>query len=76
MIAAPFVGFEQGFDRRAQFHVIAACARQVRGTFILTRIQQLLEQRLNLLPARTRNHADPLPPISFSNQARASRMSR
>ncbi len=75
-VSMPCVRFEQGFDGRAQLHVVAAGTRQVQGTFVLTRVDQLLEERLNLLPARARNHTGPLPLISFSSHARASRMSR
>ena len=43
------------------------CAARSRGADV----DHLLEQRLNLLPAGARNHADRSPPISLSSQARA-----
>jgi len=75
-VLAGLVGREQGFERGAQFLIVAACARQTCQPLGRPGLDQLLEQRLNLLPACLRDHAGHVPPISFNSQARASRMSR
>ncbi len=75
-VLAPAIEVEQRGHRQAEFGVAAAALLQLRGALADVDISQLLEQGLNLLPARARNHVDRVPPISLSNQARDRRMSR
>ena len=70
------IGREERLDRAAQLRVGAARVGEARPALLRGRVDDLLEHRVNLLPAGAGDHAERPPAISFSSQARASRISR
>ncbi len=75
-IFGPPIRLQQRFDRVAQFCIVPARSGQAGGPVLRRKIGYGLEQRLNLSPARGRDHGAGPEPISLSSQARARRMSR
>jgi hypothetical protein len=75
-ILGSLVGCQQRLHGFAQIRVVAAGARQPGLALDGPGVGDFFEQRLDFLPARARDHEERLEPISFSNQARARRISR
>jgi hypothetical protein len=67
---------QERLDRQTKLRVVAAMLREARIALGRVRVGDLLENGLDLLPARARNHPERLELISVSSHALASRMSR
>ena len=75
-ILGPSIRGQQRLDRALELPIAFADGRQARGLLGGRRVDDLIEQRLNLLPARAWDHVGEYPAISCSSHARASRISR